>query len=117
MTPELESRLKQMFAELDEDLPSTDFTSKVTSELLKPRRRERLLRSSAILAALPLLWLSFSELEAGLRIVAGLPQVLFDIARGPLSALSQSPLLYIYGTALGGYLLLRLARLLELRLM
>ena len=117
MARELENQLKQMFAELDEDLPAADFTSRVMSELLKPRRRERLLWSSAILAALALLWLSFPDIEAGLRIVAGFPRVLFDAAEKTSAVLAQSPLVYIYGTALGGYVLLWLTRSLKIRLM
>jgi hypothetical protein len=117
MTRELESELKQLFADLDEDLPAADFTSQVMSELRKPRRRERLLWCSAILAALAFLWFSFPHLEAGLRIVAGLRRTLFDVASESLAALSQSPLVYIYGTALGGHVLLWLMRRLRIRLM
>jgi len=117
MTRELENQLKQMFAELDEDLPVADFTSEVMSGLLRPRRRERLLYSSAILAALAFLWFSFPHLEAGLRIVVGFSRALFSVATESLADLSQSPLVYIYGTALGGYVLLWLVRRLQIRVM
>lgn len=110
MTRELENQLKRMFAELDEDLPVAGFTSEVMSGLLRPRRRERLLWSSAILAALAFLWFSFPVVEAGLRIVDGFPRTLFTVGSEWWGALSQSPLVYVYGTALGGYLLLWLVR-------
>lgn len=110
MTREVENQLKRMFARLDEDLPVADFTSEVMSGLRRPRRRERLLWSSAILAALAFLWFSFPVLEAGLRIVAGFPHTLFAAGSEWLWVLSQSPLVYVYGTALGGYLLLWMVR-------
>jgi hypothetical protein len=117
MTRELEKQLRQRFADLEEDLPVADFTSEVMSGVLRPRRRERLLWSSVILAALAFLWFSFPVLEAGLRIVAGFPGTLFAVASESLAALAQSPLVYIYGTALGGYVLLWLVRRLQIRLM
>ena len=118
MTRELENQLKQMFADdRHEDLPGTQFTSQVMSEVLKPRRRERVLGSSAILAALAFLWFAFPYLEPRLRIVAGLPSTLFDAASESWAASSQSPLVYIYGTALGGYALLWLVRRLNIRWM
>jgi hypothetical protein len=107
MTREIENPLKQMFADLDENLPSAGFTSEVMSELLKPRQRERLLRSSAVLAALAFLWLSFPHLDAGVRIVGS----------ASLATLSQSPLVYVYGMALGGYALLWLMRRIQIRFM
>jgi hypothetical protein len=116
MTRELENRLKQMFAQLDEELPVPDFTSGVMSGLLRPRRRERLLWSSAILAALAFLWLSFPVLEAGVRTVAGFPRTLFGVASESLATLSQSPLVYVYGMTLGGYVLLRVVRRLQIRM-
>jgi hypothetical protein len=117
VTPELESRMKQMFAELDESLPGAHFTTEVMSALLRPRRRERLLSFSAILAALVFLWLSFPTFQAGLRIVAGFPHVFLPVARESLAALAQSPVVCIYGMALGGYALLWLVlRLREARL-
>jgi hypothetical protein len=117
MTRELENQLKQMFAELDENLPVADFTSEVMSGLLRPRRRERLLWSPAILAALAFLWFSFPVLEAGFRIVAGFPRTLFAVGSDSLAALSQSPLVYVYGMALGGYVFLWMVRRLQIRLM
>jgi hypothetical protein len=117
MTRELESRLKQMFADLDEDLPAAGFTSRVMSELHRPRRRERVLWSSAILAVLAFLWFSLPHVEAGLRSVAGFPRALFSVVSESLAAFSQSPLVYVYGTALGGYALLWLIRRLRIRLM
>lgn len=117
MTPELENPLRQMFAGLDEELPATDFTSKVMSELLRPRRRERLLWSAAVLAALAFVWFAFPDLETGVTVVAGFFRNAFDVAGDSLAALSRSPLVYIYGTALGGYALLWLTRRLRIRLM
>jgi hypothetical protein len=117
MTRELENSLKQMFADLDEDLPAAPFTRQVMSELLEPRRRERWLWYSALVAALAFLWLAFPELEAGINIVAAYPRTLFEIANESWAALSQSPLIYVYGTALGGYGLLWLVRRLQIRLM
>lgn len=117
MTPEHENRLKQMFADLEEDLPVADFSSRVMSEVRKPRRRARLLWSSAILAALAFLGFSFRDLEAGLRIVAGFPRAFLAVASEPLAALSQSPLIYVYGMALGGYVVLWLVRRLQIRVM
>jgi hypothetical protein len=117
MTRDLEPQLNQMFADLDEDLPSADFTSQVMSELLKPRRRERRLWSTAILAALACLLFVFPELAPDLRIVAGFPIILLSLADDSVAALLQTPLVYIYGTAFGGYVLLRLLRRLQVRLM
>lgn len=117
MTRELDNPLQQMFAELDEDLPAADFTSEVMSGLLRPRRRERLLWSSAILSVFAFLWFSFPHLEVGVRIVAGFPHALLAVASEWLAALSQSPLVYVYGTALGGYALLWLVRRLQIRMM
>jgi hypothetical protein len=117
MTQEFENQLKQKFAELDEELPSSGFTPRVMSELLKPRRREHLLRSSAILAALAFLWFSFPNLKAVLRIAAASTHDLLYATSESLTALSHTPVVYIYGTALGGYLLLRLVRKLQIRLM
>jgi hypothetical protein len=115
MTRELENRLKQMFAELDEDLPDADFTAEVMSGLLRPRRSERLLWFSALPAALAFLWLSFPVLEAGFEVVAGFPRTLFAVGSESLAALSQSPLVYVYGVALGGYVLLWLVRRFQIR--
>jgi hypothetical protein len=115
MTRELENRLKQMFAELDEGLPAADFTAEVMSGVLRPRRRERLLWSSALLAALAFVWFSFPVLEAGFRTVAGFPRTLFAVGSESLAALSQSPLIYVYGVALGGYVLLWLVRRFQVR--
>jgi hypothetical protein len=50
MTREFENQLKRKFAELYEDLPVANFAPRVMSELLRPRRSERLLWSLAILA-------------------------------------------------------------------
>jgi hypothetical protein len=104
MAPEFENDLKRMFARADEELPAAQFTNRLMSELLKPRRRERWLGAAALLAAVAFLWFSFPYLEAGLKVAVE-------------SALAQSPLLYIYGTALGGYALLWLVRRFQIRLM
>lgn len=117
MTREHEDPLKRMFAELEEDLPVAGFTSQVMSRVLRTRRRERLLWSSAIVAALAFVWFSFPVVLAGFRIVAGLPRTVFDVASESLPALSQSPLVYVYGTAAAGYVLLWLIRRLQIRLM
>jgi hypothetical protein len=117
MARELENELKQMFADLDEDLPVAEFTSRVMCELHEPRRRERLLWSSTVLAALAFLWVSIPVIEAGLRRVAGLPRALADVAGESWAALSQSPLIYVYGTALGGYFLVWLMRRVQIRWM
>jgi hypothetical protein len=117
MTRELDTQLKQMFAELDEDLPVSDFTTEVMSGVLGPRRRERVLWSSAIVAVLAFLWFSFPYLGAATEIVAGFPRLLVALARESLAASSQSPLVYIYGAAFGGYALLWLVRRLRIRLM
>ncbi len=108
MTREIESQLKQMFADLDEHLPAADFTSRVTSEVLELRWRARLLWASALLAAVAFLWFAFPHLEAGIRIV---------VAGESLAALAKSPLVYVYGTALGGYGLLWLLRRFQIRLL
>lgn len=115
MTREIDGRLKQMFSDLDEELPAADFTSEVVSALRKPGRRERWLWASAILAALVFLWVAFPVLVAGLNRVAGFPQALFDFAVESFAALS--PLVFVYGTALGGYVLLWLVRRLQIRSM
>lgn len=117
MTREIENQLRQMFVDLDEDLPSAHFTSQVMSELRKPRRRERLLWSVAAVAALTWLWFLFPELAPSLTIIAGFPGALFGFANESFAALLQTPLVYVYGAALGGYVLLWLMRRLELRLM
>jgi hypothetical protein len=117
MAQEFENQLKRMFAELDEDLPAAEFAPRVMSELLRPRQRERLLWSAAILAALAFLWFGYADLESGLRMVAGFPRILFAVTSETLVALSRSSLVYIYGIALAGYGLLWLMRRLGIRVM
>jgi hypothetical protein len=117
MTRALENRLEQLFAEADTDLPAEVFTAKVMSELRKQRRRQLLLWSSSVLAGLVFLWFSFSSFEPALRTVAEYPSIALDLVAESLVALSQSPLVYVYGTALGGYLLLGLMRRFHIRLM
>jgi hypothetical protein len=106
MTQDFENDLKREFAALDEDLPAPQFTARLMSELHKPRRRERLLAASAVLAALVFLGFSFPYLRTGVGMFAE-----------SLSGVSPSPLLYVYGTALGGYLLAWLMRRFPVRLM
>jgi hypothetical protein len=110
-----DDELKQRFAELDEELPAGAFTSRVMDGLMKPRRRERWLWSCATLSTFAFLWFAFPYLQAGLGIVAEIPRTLSGVAREAFPALSQSPLVYVYGTALGGYALLRLMRRLQVR--
>jgi hypothetical protein len=117
MTQEFENQLKQMFAGLDEDLPAGQFAPRVMSELLRPRRREGLLWSGLILATLAFLGFSFAKLGPELRILAGVPHTLIDAANESGAALSQSPLVHIYGMALGACLLLCLMRRLGIRVM
>jgi hypothetical protein len=117
MARDLENELKQRFADLAEELPGADFTSDVKSALLRPRRRARLLWCAAVLAALVFLWFSFPHLEAGVSIVAGLPRTLLDVANESWAPVIHSPLLYIYGIALGCYALLSIAPRLKVRLM
>jgi hypothetical protein len=117
MTQEFEGQLKRMFAELDEDLPVAEFAPRVMSELLRPRRRERLRWSVTTLAALAFLWFAYADLEAGLQMVAGFPRLLFAVASESVAALSRSPLVYIYGAALAGYGFLWLMRRLGIRVM
>lgn len=106
MTEDFENDLKRKFAALDADLSAAQFTSRLMSELHGQRRHERLLGSTAILAALVFLAFSFPYLRAGLGMFAA-----------SLAGNSSSPLLYVYGTALGGYLLLWLTQRLQNRLM
>ncbi|HTC52615.1 MAG TPA: hypothetical protein VK700_11830 [Steroidobacteraceae bacterium] len=117
MTQDFENDLKRRFAALDEALPSAQFTSQVMSELHKPRRRERLLGFTAILAAVAFLLFSFPYLKAAAAMAAGSARTVLAATDVSLADLSHSPLLYIYGTALGGYLLLWLMRRLQIRLM
>jgi hypothetical protein len=117
MTQEFENQLKRMFAELEEDLPAAEFAPRVMAELHRPRRRERLLWSGIILATLAFGWFAFPDLEAGFRIVAGFPRMLFDVTGESGVALSRSPLVYIYGTAFVGYGLLWFLRRLGIRVM
>ncbi len=117
MTRELDDRLKQMFAELDEDLPAAGFTSEVMSVLRKPHRHRRWLWSSAVLAALACAWLSFPILLAGASGIAGLPHAVLDVLSDSLARLQRSPIAFVYGVALGGYMLLWLGRRLRIRAM
>jgi hypothetical protein len=87
------------------------------SAVLRPRRRERLLSSVALLAALTFLWFSFPALKAGFASVAESTRGVVYIAGESLVALVHSPLFYIYGAVLGAYVLLRLMRRLQIRLM
>jgi hypothetical protein len=117
MTQEIESRLKRMFAELEQDLPATDFAPAVMAELHRPRRRERVLWSAMLLAALVFLWFAFADLAAGFRIVAGFPRLLIAVTGESVAALSRSPLVYIYGMGLVGYGILWLMRRFGIRVM
>lgn len=117
MTRELESQLKQLFAAADVDLPAEDFTAGIMAELQRSYRRERLIRLSALVAPLLFLWLSWPSLGPMLRIAAEYASLLTEVAAESAVALSQSPLVYVYGTALGGYLLLRLVHRFQIRLM
>jgi hypothetical protein len=113
MTQELENQLKVMFTELEEELPAADFTSRVMWDV---RQRGRdLLWCSAILGTLAFLWLAFPDFDIGLRLVAGLPPALFDFASESVPILTKSPLLYVYGVPLGGYVLLRLMHRFHIR--
>jgi hypothetical protein len=116
MTREIEGQLKQMFAQLDEGLPAADFTSQVMSRLHKVRRTERLLLASAVLAVLAFLGFSFFYLESVVGSVAGLSEAVLDGATDSSATLIHSPLVYVYGMAMGGYLLLRLTQRLTIRL-
>ena len=117
MTRELENQLKRMYADLDEDLPAAQFTSRVMLELHEPRRRERMLWSLAILAAVAFLGFTFSTFEPVVKAVAVFPRTLLDAVRESWVALWQSPLVYIYGSALGGYALLAVVRRFRIRWM
>jgi hypothetical protein len=117
MTQQLENQLRRMFAELDEDLPATQFAPRVMSELHRPRRHARLLWSAAILAALAFMWFAYADLEAGLRIVAGFPRILLVATGESLAAASRSPLVCIYAAALTGYGCLWLMRRFGIRIM
>ena len=117
MTREIENELKQRFADLDEDLPVADFTTRVMTDLLEPRRRERLVWFAILLATLAFLWIALPVIAAGFRMVAGFPRIVSDVAGESWAALSRSPLIYVYGAALGGYVLIWLTRRLRIRLM
>jgi len=116
MTREIESQLKQMFTDLDEAFPTADFTARVMSRLLRARRRQRILGSSAVLAVLAFVGFSFPYLEGALGSVAAFPQALFDAVSEPATSLMNLPLVYVYGTALSGYLLFRLMQRLQVRI-
>jgi hypothetical protein len=110
MTTEFESELERLFADTDTELPDEEFTARLMAELHKPRRRERWIWSAACAVALALSWALFPTLDPVLRVVAGYPGELLDVVTKALVALSGSPLTYVYGTALAGYLLHHLVR-------
>lgn len=113
MTREIENQLEGMLAAAA-DLPGDDFTARVMSDVLGPRRRERLIRVSGLLAALMFCCLLLWQLEPLLGTVAGSPRLLPRFAAESWRALSGSPLVCVYGTALGAVLLARLLRRLHI---
>ncbi|MEJ0005923.1 MAG: hypothetical protein WDM77_05915 [Steroidobacteraceae bacterium] len=117
MTQKLEEQLRQAFARSDESFPVSDVTPKVMSEVHKLRRRERLLWSSALVAAFAFLWFVFPDLQVGFRTVAGAADDIYEGMRESVVSWSRSPLAYIYGIALGGYVILRLMHRLRIRMM
>jgi hypothetical protein len=117
MTDEFESRLQRMFAEAEVNMPAADFAARIGADLRKSRRRERLVRCSRWLTALALAWLSLQLLMPALGALGASVTMLPGVITDSVVALSRSPLVYVYGAALGGYLLLRLAGRFHLRLL
>jgi hypothetical protein len=117
MTREFENQLQRMFADAELELPAADFTARIVSDLQRPRRRERLIWCTSVLAALAFLWFSLPALEPALGVVAASAGVFPNAAIEAMVTLSRSPLVYVYGTALGAYLLVRLLNRFPLRLL
>jgi hypothetical protein len=115
MTQEPQDRLKQLFAATDTELPGEHFTAEVMSELVKPRRRARLIWLSSVVGMATFLVFLLWNLEPLLGSLAVEPRVLLDVATRSWAVVSQSPLVYVYGTALAGHVLLKLVQRLELR--
>lgn len=117
MTEEFDNELRQLFTDAHVELPAEDFTAEAMARLRRQVRRERFIWSSSAAAALAFLWLLFSNFDSALRIVTVFPSTFLDVAAESLVALSNSPLFYVYGVALGGYLLLTFLSRRRIRLM